>query len=329
MRLLSIRFISPHGAALGFSGWILTTLALTVVLWMVGLAAVVSFAERVHDDIPAGLAASLPLLKSHPDLIFGGESRTAYQVDPALAAQLIGKPPGSVVNIAYDAGEPLAALAAMRREPRRFGDAHFVISVAPFLFNEGAKSASVYPMDVAARLGPLEQMRAFLPMRIGTMVRFVREAFAARLAADQNVADLGPQPPAFGLRTIERGEPEDRWPAAIGSHAHYAGWDLSGPKAAFEIEALCDMTKLTRKLSVVVPPWAPRYDRASDPAWQYADDQYANLIFDAGRRCGFQVINIQSIPGLEQQHYADEMHVNASGVPIYTRYLVARLRLGE
>ena len=32
------------------------------------------------------------------------------------------------------------------------------------------------------------------------------------------------------------------------------------------------------------------------------------------------------IPGLEQGHYADEMHVNASGVPIYTRYLVSRLK---
>ena len=46
---------------------------------------------------------------------------------------------------------------------------------------------------------------------------------------------------------------------------------------------------------------------------------------DAGRRCGFDVVNIQSIPGLEQSNYADEMHVNASGVPIYTRYLVSRL----
>jgi hypothetical protein len=38
------------------------------------------------------------------------------------------------------------------------------------------------------------------------------------------------------------------------------------------------------------------------------------------------VINIQSIPGLEQGNYADEMHVNASGVPIYTSYLVSRLK---
>jgi hypothetical protein len=38
------------------------------------------------------------------------------------------------------------------------------------------------------------------------------------------------------------------------------------------------------------------------------------------------VLNIQAVPGLEQPNFADEMHVNASGIPIYTRYLVAQLR---
>jgi len=94
---------------------------------------------------------------------------------------------------------------------------------------------------------------------------------------------------------------------------------LSGPKAGFEIGALCEMVALTRKLTVVVPPWAPRYDRARDPSWRDKDDQYTALMVDAGRRCGFDVLNIQSIPGLEHGNYADEMHVNAWGVPIYTR----------
>jgi len=86
------------------------------------------------------------------------------------------------------------------------------------------------------------------------------------------------------------------------------------------------MVALTRKLTVVVPPWAPRYDRAHDPSWRDKDDQYTALVVDAGRRCGFDVLNIQSIPGLDQGNYADEMHVNASGVPIYTRYIVSRLK---
>jgi hypothetical protein len=306
--------------------WIAFALALTAAAWLAALAGLLALADRAHDDVPYLLAVKLPLLASRPELIFAGESRTVYQVDPGLAAQLLGKPQGAAVNIAYDAGEPLALEAAMRRQPDRFQKAHVVVSVAPFLFNEGVRSAAVYPQDVVARLGVAEQMSSFMPLRVGTLIRFIREAFNARLASDQHVADLGPQPPTFGLKIIDHTQGDDRWPAEIGSHAHYANWDLSGPKARFEIGALCDMVALTRKLTVVVPPWAPRYDRARDPSWRDSDGQYAALIVDAGRRCGFDVLNIQSIPGLAQDNYADEMHVNASGVPIYTRYLVSRLK---
>jgi hypothetical protein len=306
--------------------WIAFVLALTALVWLAALAGLLAIAGRVHDDVPALLAVKLPLLASRPELIFAGESRTVYQVDPALAAQLTGRPAGGAVNIAYDAGEPLALLAAMQLKPDRFLKAHVVVSVAPFLFNEGVRSAAVYPQDVAARLGVVEQMISFLPLRVGTLIRYIREAFNARLAADQHVADLGPLPTALGLKIIDRTQPDDRWPSDIGSHAHYANWDLSGPKAGLEIGALCDMVALTRKLTIVVPPWAPRYDRTNDPSWRDKDDQYAALVVDAGRRCGFDVLNIQSIPGLGQGNYANEMHVNASGVPIYTRYIVSRLK---
>ncbi|HZR86305.1 MAG TPA: hypothetical protein VFB02_05850 [Bradyrhizobium sp.] len=311
---------------LGPRKWLLLTLALSVVVWLIALAGLLSLARHVHDDVPVLLAKKLPLLKTHPSLIFAGDSRTEYQVDPALAAQLMGKRPGDVVNIAYDAGEPLALLAATRRESDVFRNAHVVTSVAPFIFNEGVKSAAIYPQDVAARLSIAQQMTGFLPMRIGTLIRFIREAFASRLAADEDIADRAPVPPALGLVTIDRAEPKDRWPTSIGAHGHYANWNLSGPKTHFEIAALCDMVKLTAKLSVVIPPWAPRYDRASDPTWHERDDQYVALVENAGRACGFEVINLPSIPELAQSDYADEMHVTAKGVPIYTRALVARLK---
>jgi hypothetical protein len=305
--------------------WIAGALALTLLTWLAALAGLLAVANRVHDDVPQLLAIKLPLLQSKPELIFGGESRTVYQVDAGLAAQLIGRPAGAAVNIAYDAGEPLALLAAMRREPDRFRNAQVVVSVAPFLFNEGVRSAAVYPQDVAARLGVFGQMTSFLPLRVGTLIRFIREAFNARLSADQHVADGAP-PAGYGLTVIPRSQRDDQWAAEIGSHPHYANWNVSGPKARFEIGALCDMVALSRKLTVVVPPWAPRYDRASDASWREKEDQIVALVTDAGRRCGFDVLNIPSVPGLEQGNYADEMHVNASGVPIYTRYLVSRLK---
>src|SRR3954453_4201894 len=194
--------------------WIAGALALTLLAWLAALAALLTVANRVHDDVPQLLAVKLPLLQSRPELIFGGESRTVYQVDAALAAQLIGKPAGAAVNIAYDAGEPLALLAAMRRQPERFKDAEVVVSVAPFLFNEGVRSAAVYPQDVAARLGVAAQLTSFLPLRVGTLIRYIREAFNARLSEDQHVAD-GPPPANFGLTVIPRNQPDDQWAAEI------------------------------------------------------------------------------------------------------------------
>jgi len=82
----------------------------------------------------------------------------------------------------------------------------------------------------------------------------------------------------MGLSIIDRTQPADRWPADLGTHAHYNNWDLSGPKARFETGALCDMAPLVRKLTVVIPPWAPRYVRSADPVWAEKDDQVAALV---------------------------------------------------
>ena len=311
----------------GAARWIAGACVLAAVSWLACFAALLAISDRIHVDVPYLLALKLPLLQSRPTLIFAGESRTEYQVDAALAATLIGKPAGAAVNIGYDAGEPLAVLGAIRQKPALFAGADLVISVAPFTFNEGVRSAAVYPLDVAARLGVFEQMSSFLPLRIGTLIRFIRETFNARLALEQGIAERRPPPAAYGLLTIQRSQPGDQWPKDIGTHAHYADWNLSGPKARYETGALCDMVPLVRKLTVVIPPWAPGYDRGRDPLWREKDDQYAALVSDAGRRCGFEVLNIQAVPGLDQANYADEMHVNVSGIPVYTRYLVNQLRL--
>jgi len=306
--------------------WIACTLVITGAVWIVAFAGLLALASNVHVDIPQALAVKLPLLQSRPDLVFAGESRTEYQVDAELVAKLTGRPAGGAVNIAYDAGEPLAVLAAIQQQPELFGRAHVVVSVAPFIFNEGVRSAAIYPLDVTARLNVFEQLTSFLPLRIGTLFRFIREAFNGRLASDQHMAKQASQPAAYGLSVLHASQPDDRWPKDLGTHPHYGGWTLSGPKARFETAALCDMVRLVRKLTVVIPPWAPRYERGADASWREKDDQYAALVADAGRRCRFDVLNIQTVPGLEQSNYADEMHTNASGIPVYTRYLVAQLR---
>jgi len=306
--------------------WLAATLLLVVAAWVAGLALLLGIANRVHVDVPYLLAIKLPLLKNNPQLIFAGDSRTAYGVDPLLVAQLLGKQPGYAVNLAYDAGEPLAVLAAARAKPAAFAKAHVVLSVPPFVFNDGVRSAGVFPQDVAARLGVAEQLWTYLPLRVGTLIRYIREAFKARLAEQQDVADTAPQSANLGLSVIRDTQRESNWIAQLAGHPHFANWNLNGPKARYEVAALCDLAKIAGKLTVVLPPWAARYDRAKDTAWREKEDQVAALIASAGSRCGFQLLNIPSVPNLGQTNFADEMHVNASGIPIYTRYLVEQLK---
>src|SRR4051812_46093413 len=128
--------------------WIAGALALTLIAWLAVLAALLAVANRVHDDVPSLLAVKLPLLQSHPELIFAGESRTVYQVDAGLAAQLLGRPPGAAVNIAYDAGEPLALLAAMRRAPDPVKDGRVGGRRPPVFFNKGVPPAPAFPPSV-------------------------------------------------------------------------------------------------------------------------------------------------------------------------------------
>jgi hypothetical protein len=323
-----ISIFSPRlilGVQADSARWIAGTLALTIAVWLAAFAGLLAISNRVHDDVPAYLAAKLPLLQLRPELIFAGDSRTYYEVDPGLAAQSMGKPPGAAVNIAYEAGEPLAVLAAIHRQPARFEKARLVINLTPPILNDGVRTAGSNPQDVTARLGVPAQIATFLPLRIGTLIRFVREAFRSRLAADQHIADTGPLPADFGLIKL-KSSPDYRWPDNISTHAFYAGWSLSGPKSRYEIEALCETVKLVRRLSVVFPPWAVRYDRNADPAWRDMEKESVALIENAGRRCGFDVLDIQSVPGLTQENFFDESHINESGVPIYTRYLMTQLK---
>ncbi|WP_424627656.1 hypothetical protein [Bradyrhizobium sp. SYSU BS000235] len=306
--------------------WIVATLVLSVVAWIGGLAILLVVANRTHVDIPRLLAVKLPLLKTNPELIFAGESRTAYGVDPVLAAQLLSQKPGYAINIGYDAGEPLAVLGAARLAPDVFAKAHVVISVAPFIFNDGVRSAGVYPQDVAARLSVGEQLVSYLPLRIGTLIRYIREAFDARLAQQERLAETAPQPANYGLTYISHTQAEGKWAARLGNHPHYANWNISGARARYETKALCDLAKLSRKLTVVIPPWAARYDRSSDPEWRERESEIVELVTRDGARCGFEVLNIPSVPDLRPENFADEMHVNATGVPIYTRYLVEQLK---
>jgi hypothetical protein len=310
---------------MGLARWIAGTLLLTCCFWVAGLACLLVIANIVHSDIPAQLAERLPLLKTGPKLIFAGDSRAAFQLDPTVAATMLHQPPGFAVNIGYIAGEPLAVLAAVDEFPDRFRNAHLVVSVSAITTNDGIPTAAVAPPDVIARLSVSGQMTRYLPMRLGTLIQYIRDSFSSRVAADSDVAENGPMPDVFGLRLIPR-LPNYRWPAKISDHLHYRDWSVHGAKSRFELPALCDLAKKTARLTVIMGPWSPRYDRNQDLPWKEKDEENAALFGETAKRCDFDFLHVMSVPGLEEKHFAEELHINDTGVSMYTRHVVGLLR---
>src|SRR5690606_755186 len=91
----------PAPVPLAASSWIALTALVTVAGWVVCLAGLVAIARIVHVDIPPGLTMKLSLLEFKPRLIFAGETRTYYGVDPTVAAKHLGRERGYAVNLAY------------------------------------------------------------------------------------------------------------------------------------------------------------------------------------------------------------------------------------
>ena len=50
------------------------------------------------------------------------------------------------------------------------------------------------------------------------------------------------------------------------------------------------------------------------------------LIQGAGQRCGFDVLDLHTVPGLSDEHFADEQHINETGVPHYTQFVMSQLK---
>ena len=295
-------------------------------LWLCGLAALLAAAKRMHVDVPQAMAAKLPLLGHRPGLIIAGESRNLDGFDPVVASDLLGERRGYAVNIAYEAGDPLSVLGAATLRPDAFRNAHVVLSVAPFNFNDGTRQAYTYPLNVAARESVGKLMWDFLPLRIGTLIRFIRELFASHLALSQNAYDTAPEPRNFGFVPITGQKPLSRWIARVSNHPHYQGFDLNGSRTPAILAGLCELVPKVRRLTVVIPPWAVKYARAEDRVWDSHEAQIAGLIREAASRCGFDMIDAQSVPGLGLAQFYDELHVNIEGVPIYTAFIVNQLR---
>jgi hypothetical protein len=294
-------------------------LACVALMWSAIFLGLLAAANAVHQDLGIYLPEKIGLLELRPELIFAGDSRTEFQIDAELAARLLGRPPGYAVNIAVAAGDPVSLLAALRQHPDAVRNADLVVNVSPYLLNEGDRREFQYPLTVIARLTLLEQVRTFLPLHLRTLIRFIIEAFTPPPTARRPEAL-----PRYGSLHLVGSLPAKELRAKASDDPVYVGWNLSGPKSVHVRNALCAMRPLVQRLVVVLPPWSPVYEDRSDDAWRRMDAELAALLTQTSRQCGFEFL-VAKVPGLRPEHFRDALHINADGVPIYTRYLLDQL----
>ncbi len=302
-------------------------------------------ADRAHDDVGTAIGAKLTLLDLHPGLIFAGDSRTAQQLDPAVAASIIGKPPGYAVNIGAVGADPLAVLAAVRERPAAFHDADLVLNLSPYHINDANMRPYFFSSAAIARMGLRQKLRTFAPRSMKTLLWFIQDSFGDLAWRERQGTTVGPMPARLGLddpghaghivrEPGETGLPDlpyryrgflDTEVGLYEDNPYYHPWRPEGFKAGLVKAALCKLQPLVRRLVVVAPPWAPIPQFTTRPAWRGLEAQFDAAISAMARQCGFEFLNIAAVPGLGFADFRDELHVGETGIAPYTRYLMDRL----
>ena len=335
------RALLPRHVRLVALRWALVTCALTAAISSILFACLLLAAVRIHDDVGLQMGSKLQLLEHNPQIVFAGDSRTQEQVDPVLAAKLLGKPFGYAINIGVPGEDPIAILAAVNRHLEQFRHVDLIVNLSPYNINDGIKKDFFYPSTVIARLGLLQQMRIFLPSHFDTLVWFIQDAFLdasyqhgfPRLRSEP-ASQLGFEP-IPGRIVVEQpsaaGAPQ-RYRDFLGSlvgpfegHPYYRDWQPSGIKAQSVKTALCALRPLVKRLFVVLPPWAPIQPLVHSSVWRARDAEFEHIATTFAKDCHFDLLPIANVDNLAIEHFSDETHVNKLGAAIYTSYLLGRL----
>ncbi|UCE60912.1 MAG: hypothetical protein JSU63_04005 [Phycisphaerales bacterium] len=95
-----------------------------------------------------------------PSLIFAGDSRAWWHIDPAVVAENVDLPAGKVVNIAINSCESSGVLAAYREFSDRFAPAPIiVISISAYSINDGVTYRHCLNDEVLWSVGLLDRFR--------------------------------------------------------------------------------------------------------------------------------------------------------------------------
>jgi hypothetical protein len=276
------------------------------------------------------------LLRKNPRLIFSGDSRAERQLDPAVAAKVLGIDKDEVVNIAVTAGDPLMIESLIDRYPGQFRRATVIVCMSANQINDGAKWKKYFSTAMIARLNIFEQITMFLPFNFRTWKNYYRSILYQMFGieeephTDEYVETNGFYAVAgeINVKLLADGEPDEKEEAGGGpttkiNHPWYMDYHSGGKKQQLLRESLRAIAPRVGRLIVFTGPFSPAYLRSirHSPLYEYEMD-FETKLAGLCRELGIPFKSFLQHPLLPDKYFYDSAHLNGEGAGIFTEIVI-------
>ncbi|MEP4380483.1 MAG: hypothetical protein ABJ215_16180 [Alphaproteobacteria bacterium] len=314
-----------------FQRWVALYVLLPLVAFLPVMVLLLSILGDAFFDPNAGKRSGR--LAHNPELIFAGDSRSERGFDPATAEKILGWPVGKASNIGVGAGDPPEVLQTVLAYPDHFADATVIISMSPFMLNNGLKQGGYYTYAMMAETNPVRLLIEFLPDNPSMLFDYV---------ADQIRLQAAGRPRPHKLRDLS-GEPitEDRYKAVERKFNRavprldgrwYTNWRIDGPRKDVVEQSLAELRDRVGRLIVVHGPYAATYmesAKSSDAPDARAIREFDDTMAAIAARVGVTYKSYAFDDTWTDEDFYDASHLNHLGSKRFTAHVVKELVLGN
>lgn len=295
-----------------------------------------SHVPRSQAGIVDALESKVIARADEPVVLFMGSSRMRDAVIPSLAAQQLGLPPGSVLNLGLNAGTPFDALVLYRRNRAQLRRARVLV----FGVEDWYLNAGMPPNERDRRFASLsERLGVFTPDQTASMLLgWTWGAYDARGALHRYVSRLGydaaPELAIAADGRIQWRESEEHTGPEEVSVEGDLNWMYQRytPKRGRmdHLRTLIDMAKEDGLQVVIVQiPWRDSYVNRLEEKYPDAMKHYRQTIaaFTGSLPdVSTDIVERASTLNIPPTHYYDYGHLTINGAQTMTTHLVEMLR---
>tara|TARA_R110002110_G_scaffold260260_4_gene476040 strand:+ start:23575 stop:24534 length:960 start_codon:yes stop_codon:yes gene_type:complete len=314
-----------------YQRWVALYILLPLVAFLPIMALLLSILGTAFYDPNAGKRSGR--LTHNPELIFAGDSRSERGLDPATAERVLGWPEGKAANIAVAAGDPPEVLQTVLAYPDHFTDATVIVSMSPFMLNNGLKQGGYYTYAMMAETNPVQLLMEFLPNNPSMLFGYVFDQIRIQVAGRPKphiLRDLAGQPITETRYTAVEKIYNGAVPALGGRW--YKDWRVDGPRKDVVEQSLAELRDRVGRLIVIQAPFAPTYQKAvksSDAVDAGSIREFDATMTAIAARLGITYRSFAFDDIWKDEDFYDATHLNLLGSKRFTEHLVKELLLGN